>query len=73
MLRNWVFVYPTNAAGAVLLAFAIHYSGVLDGNGVKATAVRIAEGKAHLDMPTAFLRGQLPEHLLVIPADGAPS
>jgi hypothetical protein len=41
------------------LALAIHYSGVLDGNGVKATAVRIAEGKAHLDMPTAFLRGIL--------------
>ena len=59
MLRNWVFVYPANAAGAVLLAFAIHYSGVLDGNGVKATAVQIAEGKAHLDMPTAFLRGIL--------------
>ena len=59
MLRNWVFVYLANAAGAVLLAFAIHYSGVLDGNGVKATAVRIAEGKAHLDMPTAFLRGIL--------------
>jgi formate/nitrite transporter len=59
MLRNWVFVYPANAAGAVLLALAIHYSGVLDGNGVKATAVRIAEGKAHLDMPTAFLRGIL--------------
>jgi formate/nitrite transporter len=59
MLRNWVVVYPANAAGAVLLALAIHYSGVLDGNGVKATAVRIAEGKAHLDMPTAFLRGIL--------------
>lgn len=59
MLRNWVLVYPANAVGAVLLAFAIHYAGVLDGNGVKATAVRIAEGKAQLDMPTAFLRGIL--------------
>lgn len=59
MLRNWVFVYPANAAGAVLLAFAIHYSGVLDGNGVKATAVRIAEAKALLDVPSAFLRGIL--------------
>jgi formate/nitrite transporter len=59
MLRNWGFVYPANAAGAVLLAFAIHYSGVLDGNGVKATAVKIAEAKAQLDIPTAFLRGVL--------------
>jgi formate transporter len=59
MLRNWGVVYPANAAGAVLLAFAIHYSGVLDGNGVKATAVKIAEAKAQLDVPTAFLRGVL--------------
>lgn len=59
MLRNWAVVYPANAAGAVLLAIAIHYAGVLDGNGVKATAVKIAEGKALLDPPTAFLRGVL--------------
>ncbi len=51
MLRNWAVVYPANAAGAVLLAFAIHYAGVLDGNGVKATAVKIAEAKAQLDPP----------------------
>ena len=59
MLRNWAVVYPANAAGAVLLAFAIHYAGVLDGNGVKATAVKIAEAKAQLDPATAFLRGVL--------------
>jgi formate/nitrite transporter len=59
LARNWVLVYAANAAGAVLLAFAIHLSGILDGNGVKATAVRIAEAKAQLDMPTAFLRGVL--------------
>jgi formate/nitrite transporter len=59
MLRNWILVYPANAVGAVFLAFAIHYSGVLDGNGVKATAIKIAEGKAQLDVPTAFLRGIL--------------
>jgi formate/nitrite transporter len=59
MLRNWIVVYPANAVGAVLLALAIHYSGVLDGNGIKTTAVRIAEAKAQLDVPTAFLRGIL--------------
>jgi formate/nitrite transporter len=59
MLRNWGIVYVANAAGAVLLALAIHYSGILDGNGVKATAIKIAEAKARLDVPTAFLRGVL--------------
>jgi formate/nitrite transporter len=59
MLRNWAVVYPANVAGAVLLALAIHNAGVLDGNGVKATAVKIAEAKAQLDPSTAFLRGVL--------------
>lgn len=66
MLRNWGLVYVANAAGAVLLALAIHYSGILDGNGVKATAVKIAEGKARLDVPTAFLRGVLCNMLVCV-------
>jgi formate/nitrite transporter len=59
LMRNWGLVYAANAAGAVLLALAIHFSGILDGNGVKATAVSIAEAKAQLALPTAFLRGVL--------------
>jgi formate transporter len=59
LLRNWVLAYAANAAGAILLAFAIHLSGVLDGNTVKATAIRIAEAKAQLDTGSAFLRGIL--------------
>ena len=35
MLRNWGLVYGANAAGAALLALAIHFSGILDGNGVQ--------------------------------------
>src|SRR5581483_9113346 len=66
MLRNWGLVYVANAAGAVLLALAIHYSGILDGNGVKATAVKIAEAKARLDVPTAFLRGVLCNMLVCV-------
>lgn len=59
VLRNWGLVYFANAAGAVLLAVAIHCSGVLQANGVNATAVKIAEAKAGLDIPTALLRGAL--------------
>jgi formate/nitrite transporter len=59
VLRNWVLVYAANAAGAALLAAAIHVSGILDGNGIKATAVRIAEAKALLDPLSAFVRGIL--------------
>ncbi len=59
VLRNWVLAYAANAAGAALLAGAIYASGILDGNGVKATAVRIAEAKAQLDPVSAFVRGVL--------------
>ena len=59
ILRNWMVVYAANAAGAVLLAFTIHQSGILDGGNVRATAVRIAEAKAQLDFGQAFLRGML--------------
>src|SRR5262245_43862738 len=32
VLRNWLLVYAANATGAILLAFVIHSTGVLDGN-----------------------------------------
>jgi formate transporter len=57
--RNWTLAYAANAVGALLLACAIHHTGILDGGGVKATAVRIAEGKAQLGFWPAFLRGVL--------------
>jgi formate transporter len=59
LLRNWVLAYGANAAGAALLACAIYVSGVLDGNGVKTTAIKIAEAKAHLDPMSALVRGVL--------------
>ena len=59
VLRNWGIVFAANAAGAILLALAIHASGVLDGNAMKATAARIAETKAQLAMGPAFVRGIL--------------
>jgi formate/nitrite transporter len=59
LLRNWGIVLAANAAGGVLLALAIHYSGVLQGGGVQATAIRIAEAKAQLGYGEAFLRAIL--------------
>ncbi len=66
LLRNWGIAYGANAAGAILLALAIHASGILDGNGVKATAVRIAEAKAQLDLSSAFVRGILCNMLVCV-------
>jgi formate/nitrite transporter len=59
LARNWGVVYVTNAAGAILLAFAMHQSGVLDGGGLAAAAIKIAEAKAHLAASSAFVRGTL--------------
>jgi formate/nitrite transporter len=58
-LRNWGLVYLTNAAGAILLAFAMHQSGALDAGGLAATAIKIAEAKTHLVAASAFVRGVL--------------
>jgi formate transporter len=59
LLRNWLLVYAANAAGAILLALAIYASGILDGNGVKATAAKIAQAKAQLDPISALFRAIL--------------
>jgi formate/nitrite transporter len=59
MWRNWILVYAANAAGALLLAFAVHHTGILDGGGIRVTAARVAEAKAELGFLPAFLRGVL--------------
>jgi len=59
IFRNWTITYSANAVGAVLLALAIHQSGILDSGNVRATAVRIAEAKAQLGFGQAFIRGIL--------------
>jgi formate/nitrite transporter len=66
LLRNWTLVYAANAAGGVLLAFAIYCSGVLETGGVGATAIRIAEMKAQLGTGPAFLRGVLCNALVCV-------
>lgn len=59
LMRNWVSSYITNIAGAILLAFAVHQSGILEGENVKMTAIKIAEAKAHLSSMSSFVRGIL--------------
>jgi formate/nitrite transporter len=59
LLRNWGIAYLANAAGAVMLAVAIHLSGIADNAAPKATAIRIAEAKVQLGVASAFLRGVL--------------
>jgi formate/nitrite transporter len=66
LLHNWSLAYVANAAGGILLAVVMHRAGILDGGGVKTTAVRIAEAKAHLDWASAFLRGVLCNMLVCI-------
>jgi formate/nitrite transporter FocA (FNT family) len=57
--RNWSLAYAANGAGALLLALAIHHTGILDGGGISLTAARIAEAKVELSFLPAFLRGVL--------------
>jgi formate/nitrite transporter len=57
--RNWSLAYAANAAGALLLALAIHHAGILDSGGIRVTAARIAEAKVELGFLSAFLRGVL--------------
>lgn len=64
--RNWSVAFAANAAGAILLAIVIHYTGILDSGGVKATAARIAEAKTQLDFVPAFLRGVLCNMLVCV-------
>ncbi len=61
MLRSWLWVYLGNAAGAILVAWMVHASGLfLSGQGAVAAAViRTAAGKASLGATQAFVLGIL--------------
>ena len=58
LLRNWGTVYAGNLIGAVGLALAFGFSGLLDGP-MGETAVRAAAAKASLSPLEAFVRGAL--------------
>jgi formate/nitrite transporter len=58
LLRNWGIVYVGNLIGAVGLAMAFGFSGLLDGP-TGAFAAKAASAKASLDPVEAFVRGAL--------------
>jgi formate/nitrite transporter len=58
LLRNWGIVYVGNLIGAVGLAIAFGFSGLLDGP-TGAFAAKAASSKASLDPVEAFVRGAL--------------
>ncbi len=58
MFRNWIIVYAGNFAGAVGLALAMSFTGILDGP-PGTTAIAVAQAKVSLDWSQAFFRGVL--------------
>lgn len=58
LMRNWAMVYAGNLVGAVGLAVAFGFSGLLDGP-MGATAAKAAATKASLGPVEAFMRGAL--------------
>lgn len=61
LLRNWLLVYLGNAVGGCMVAALAVYSHTpsLFGGALARSMVSIAEGKAALSAPDAFLRGIL--------------
>jgi formate transporter len=58
LLRSWAVVYLGNLTGAVGLALAFGFSGILQGP-LEATAVSIAQAKSIYEPVEAFVRGAL--------------
>jgi formate/nitrite transporter len=58
LLRNWLFSFIGNFAGAIAIVLLMHLSGLLKG-GTGATAMAIAEAKLKLGFLEAFARGIL--------------
>ncbi len=58
LARNWIIVYFGNAAGSLLIAALIHFTGLLDG-AFGATAASIAAAKLALDPVELFSRAIL--------------
>lgn len=78
MLKNWIIVYIANFIGAILIAWIMVYSGLLDtGNGLLGeVTASIAESKVSMSFGSAFVRGILCNFLVCIAvwmANGADS
>jgi formate transporter len=61
LLRNWLVVYLSNAAGAIGLALIVYWSGHAEMNGgaVGLQYVKIAAAKTSMPFAEAFLKGVL--------------
>lgn len=57
--RNWLVTFVSNGLGAVLIAWLIFTSGTMGNDGVRTTAIAIAEAKVSLSFQEAFARGLL--------------
>ena len=64
--RNWAWSYVANAAGALLLAWLVVFSGIYDSDPLRSAAIRIAEAKLALAAPQAFARGVLANMLVCL-------
>lgn len=65
MLKNWFFVYAGNFIGSVLVAIAIKYSNLLQGDALKL-ALSIGEGKLALTLSETFIRAILCNIVVVL-------
>lgn len=59
LMRNWGIVYIGNFIGAILVAFLVILSGMLNTDALSETAARIAETKLSLTLIEALFRGIL--------------
>lgn len=59
MLRNWLIVYPSNFAGALLVAAACTLSGQLSSTALAIHTMKVAVAKCALPFGKAFLLGLL--------------
>lgn len=59
LLKNWLIVYCANFIGALISAYAMHWSGLLEQNNgaVHSVALQIAESKVNVDTWELFVRG----------------
>jgi formate transporter len=68
MAWNWAFAYVGNQIGVVSMAILAFWSGYLsmDGNGVGATALKVAAAKPQLPFDVALIRGVLRNTLVCL-------
>lgn len=68
LFRNWTIVYISNFIGAILFAFLISYSGLLDTNGglLGAAVINTAISKASIPFSQALIRGILCNMMVVL-------